>query len=98
MENAIQKPLEQQTPSVEPSGKRGRKSRQQTEEVVRYFLPKDGSSAAKPELGEEAQNEKDALIKAFQSKGGVMYVLTAFRAEADLKGSNPILVKRPLQK
>ena len=98
MENAIQKPLEQQTPSAEPSGKRGRKSRQQTEEVVRYFLPKDGSSPAKPELGEEAQNEKDALIKAFQSKGGVMYVLTAFRAEADLKGSNPILVRRPLQK
>ena len=98
MENAIQKPPEQKMPLVEPSGKRGRKSRQQTEEVVRYFLPKDGSSPAKPELGEEAQNEKDALIKAFQSKGGVMYVLTAFRAEADLKGSNPILVKRPLQK
>lgn len=98
MENAIQKPPEQRTSLVEPSGKRGRKSRQQTEEVVRYFLPKDGSSPAKPELGEEAQNEKDALIKAFQSKGGVMYVLTAFRAEADLKGSNPILVRRPLQK
>jgi hypothetical protein len=98
LENPIQKPPEQMPSLVEPSGKRGRKSRQQAEEVVRYFLPKDGSSPAKPELGEEAQNEKDALIKAFQSKGGVMYVLTAFRAEADLKGSNPILVKRPLQK
>jgi hypothetical protein len=98
LENVIQKSPEQKTPLVEPSGKRGRKSRQQTEEVVRYFLPKEGSSPAKPELGEEAQNEKDALIKAFQSKGGVMYVLTAFRAEADLKGSNPILVRRPLQK
>jgi hypothetical protein len=83
---------------VQPLGKRCIKSRKQTQEVVRYFLPKDGSSPAKPELGEEAQNEKDALIKAFQSKGGVMYVLTAFRAEADLKGSNPILVKRPLHK
>jgi hypothetical protein len=98
LENAIQKPPEQKPSLVEPSGKRGRKSRQQVEDVVRYFLPKEGSSPAKPELGEEAQNEKDALIKAFQSKGGVMYVLTAFRAEADLKGSNPILVKRPLQK
>jgi hypothetical protein len=87
LENAIQKP-----PEPKPQ------SRQPTEEIIRYFLPKDGSSPAKPELGEEAQNEKDALIKAFQSKGGVMYVVTAFRAEADLKGSNPILVKRPLQK
>jgi hypothetical protein len=98
LENAIQKPPEPKPQLVEPTAKRGRKSRQPTEEIIRYFLPKDGSSPAKPELGEEAQNEKDALIKAFQSKGGVMYVVTAFRAEADLKGSNPILVKRPLQK
>ena len=98
MENAIQKPPEQKPQLVDTTAKRGRKSRQQTEEIIRYFLPKEGSSPAKPELGEEAQNEKEALIKAFQSKGGVMYVLTAFRAEADLKGSNPILVKRPLQK
>ena len=98
MENVIQKPPDPKSQSVEAAAKRGRKARQPTEELVRYFLPKDGSSPAKPELGEEAQNEKDALIKAFQSKGGVMYLLTAFRAEADLKGSNPILVKRPLQK
>jgi hypothetical protein len=98
LENAIQKPPEPKPQLVESAVKRGRKSRQPTEETIRYFLPKEGSSPAKPELGEEAQNEKDALIKAFQSKGGVMYVVTAFRAEADLKGSNPILVKRPLQK
>lgn len=98
MENAIQKPPEPKPQLVEATAKRGRKSRQPTTELIRYFLPKEGSSPAKPELGEEAQNENDALIKAFQSKGGVMYVLTAFRAEADLKGSNPILVKRPLQK
>jgi hypothetical protein len=98
LENAIQKPPEQKPQLVDATAKRGRKSRQSAEEIVRYFLPKEGSSPAKPELGEEAQNEKEALIKAFQSKGGVMYVLTAFRAEADLKGSNPILVKRPLQK
>ena len=98
METAVQKPTEQKPQAVDAPARRGRKSRQAAEEVIRYFLPKEGSSLAKPELGEEAQNEKDALIKAFQSKGGVIYALTCFRAEADLKGSNPILVKRPLQK
>ena len=68
-----------------------------SEEVARYFLAKDGSTPAKPELGEEAQSESDALIKAFRSKG-VIYVVTAFRAEAEVQGGNPILVKRPLEK
>lgn len=69
-----------------------------SEGVARYFLAKDGSTPAKPELGEEAQSESDALIKAFRSKGGVIYVVTAFRAEAEVQGGNPILVKRPLEK
>jgi hypothetical protein len=77
--------------------KRPRKQRA-SEEVARYFLAKDGSTPAKPELGEEAQSESDALIKAFRSKGGVIYVVTAFRAEAEVLGGNPILVKRPLEK
>jgi|ERR1039458_698140 hypothetical protein len=77
--------------------KRGRKGRA-AEEVVRYFLAKDGSTPAKPELGEEAQSESDALIKAFRSKGCVIYVVTAYRAEAEVQGGNPILVKRPLEK
>ena len=50
--------------------KRGRRGRQQTEETVRYFLAKEGSSPEKPELGVEAANEGEALIKAFQSKNG----------------------------
>ena len=84
------------TPSVTP--KRGRKSRQPAEEIVRYFLAKEGSSPAKPELGEEATNEGEALIKAFQSKTGVVYVLHAYKAEAEMQGGSPMLVKRPLQK
>ena len=77
--------------------KRGRKGRA-VEEVVRYFLAKDGSTPAKPELGEEAQSESDALIKAFRSKGSVIYLVTGYRAEAEVQGGNPILVKRPLEK
>ena len=79
------------------ASKRPRKPRA-SEEVARYFLAKDGSTPAKPELGEEAQSESDALIKAFRSKGGVIYVVTAFRAEAQVQGGNPILVKRPREK
>ena len=78
--------------------KRGRKARQQTEEVVRYFLAKDGSTVAKPELGLEVPSEGDALIKAFQSKDGIIYTVLAYKAEAELQGGSPTLVKRPLRK
>jgi len=78
--------------------KRTRRSRQQSEEVARYFLAKDGSSPTKPELGEEASSEGEALIKAFQSKSGIVYVLHAYKAEAEMQGGSPILVKKPLQK
>lgn len=98
MESSVNKSTEErpQLPQATTT-KRGRKSRT-TEEVARYFLAKDGSSPAKPELGEEVQNESEALIKAFQSKGGVIYVVMSYKAEAQIQGSNPILIKRPLQK
>jgi len=78
--------------------KRGRKARSQTEEVVRYFLAKDGSTVAKPELGLEVPSEGDALIKAFQSKDGIIYTVLAYKAEAEIQGGSPTLVKRPLPK
>lgn len=78
--------------------KRGRKARQQMEEVVRYFLAKDGSTVAKPELGLEVPSEGDALIKAFQSKDGIIYTVLAYKAEAEIQGGSPTLVKRPLPK
>ena len=103
METAVAKLTPEDLPqsvngAVTPgASKRPRKPRA-SEEVARYFLAKDGSTPAKPELGEEAQSESDALIKAFRSKGGVIYVITAFRAEAEVQGGNPFLVKRPLEK
>lgn len=75
-----------------------RKSRRQVEEGVRYFLAKDGSSIEKPELGAEVPSEGEALIKAFQSKNGVIYTLLVYKAEAELQGGSPTLVKRPLRK
>jgi hypothetical protein len=99
METAAAKVTEIQPVSGQPAEqKRARRSRHQTEEIVRYFLAKDGSSAEKPELGAEVSSEGEALIKAFQSKNGVIYALFAYKAEAEIQGGSPTLVKRPLRK
>jgi hypothetical protein len=99
METAAAKVTEMPPAGVRPTEpKRARRARQQTEEIVRYFLAKDGSSAEKPELGVEVGSEGEALIKAFQSKNGVIYTLLAYKAEAEIQGGTPTLVKRPLRK
>jgi hypothetical protein len=99
MEVTLAKVAELQPPPTQTSmPKRARKSRQQTEEVVRYFLAKEGSSIEKPELGAEVATEGEALIKAFQSKNGMIYALLAYRAEAEIQGGSPTLVRRPMRK
>ena len=87
-----------QPAAPEPSTPRKtRRSRQQSEEVARYFLAKEGSSIEKPELGVEVPSEGEALIKAFQSKNGVIYTVLAYKAEAEIQGGSPTLVKRALR-
>ena len=99
MEAALAKVAEiQPKPAQGSEPRRARRSRQQTEEVVRYFLAKDGSSIEKPELGVEVASEGEALIKAFQSKNGVIYTVLAYKAEAEIQGESPTLVKKPLRK
>jgi hypothetical protein len=99
MEAALTKVADIQPQSTQVSEPKGaRRSRQQTEEVVRYFLAKDGSSVEKPELGAEVPSEGEALIKAFQSKNGVIYTLLAYKAEAEMQKGSPTLVKRLIRK
>jgi hypothetical protein len=99
METTTAKVAEAQPASVQPAEpRRPRRPRQQTEEIVRYFLAKEGSSPEKPELGAEVASEGEALIKAFQSKNGVIYTLLAYKPEAEIQGGSPTLVKRPLRK
>ena len=99
MDTAVARVAEIQPASGQPvESRRARRPRQQTEEIVRYFLAKDGSTAEKPELGVEVGSEGEALIKAFQSKNGVIYTLLAYKAEAEIQGGSPTLVKRPLRK
>jgi hypothetical protein len=98
METALAKVTEIQPPVESREPRRARRARQQTEEVVRYFLAKEGSSIEKPELGVEVASEGEALIKAFQSKNGVIYAVLAYKAEAEIQGGSPTLIKRPLRK
>ena len=98
MEAALAKVAEIAQPTSASEPRRARRPRQQTEEVARYFLAKEGSSVEKPELGAEVATEGEALIKAFQSKNGVIYTLLAYKAEAEMQGGSPTLVKRPIRK
>jgi hypothetical protein len=84
------------TPATEP--KQRRRRGHEEDQQARYFLAKDGSSLEKPELGAEAANEGEALIKAFQTKSGLLYAVVVYKAEAEIQGSSPTLVKRPVRK
>lgn len=98
METNLQKSPElKPEPHPPESRKRTRKSRQSAEGMSRFFLGKAGASSGRPELGEEVTDENQALIKAFQHSG-LVYVLMAYRVEAEVQEGTPILVKRPLLK
>ena len=62
---------------------------------LRYFLLKAGSSAVKPELGQEMASEGEALIEAFRS-GQPFYTVTAWKAVPEVNGGNPVIVKQAM--
>lgn len=71
-----------------------RKRRNGDDPGVRYFLPKSGSSAATPELGQEVASEGEALIQAFKN-GQPFYTLTAWKAVPEVNGGgSPVIVKQ----
>jgi hypothetical protein len=73
---------------------RGRRRRRDSgEENVRYFMPKSGSSAERPELGQEMAGEGEALVQAFRS-GQVFYTVAAWRATTEIDGSEAKIVKQ----
>jgi hypothetical protein len=90
------KTANESTPEV--AGRNGRRRRlETTNECVRYFLPKSGSSTAKPELGQEMTTEGEALIDAFKS-GQVFYTLVAWKAVPEINGNEPRIVKQALSR
>ncbi len=88
---------EQQVASPTEPKQRRRRGHEEDQQA-RYFLAKEGSSPEKPELGAEAANEGEALIRAFQAKSGLLYAVVVYKAEAEIQGGSPTLVKRPVRK
>jgi hypothetical protein len=72
-----------------------RKKRASENGNLRYFLPRTGSSSAKPELGQEMASEGEALIEAFKS-GQPFYTLTAWKAVPEVNGGNPVIVRQAI--
>lgn len=72
-----------------------RRRRAREEGDLRYFLPKTGSSSAKPELGLEVASEGEALIEAFKN-GQPFYTLTAWKAVPEVNGGSPIIVRQAI--
>jgi hypothetical protein len=70
-----------------------RRHRNGSDPNLRYFLPKSGSSPAKPELGQEMASEGEALIEAFKN-GQPFYTLTTWKAAAEMSGGSPVIVKQ----
>ena len=82
-----------QTGDIAPQ-QRKRRSGADPNVHVRYFLPKDGTSVAKPELGRELPTEGDALIAALTA-GRHFFAVTTWTAKAEVNGGNPVIVKQP---
>ena len=80
-----------------PEGSRSRGKRRAIDDGnLRYFLPKAGSSPARPELGQEMASEGEALIEAFKN-GQQFYTLTVWKAVPEVNGrSSPVIVKQAL--
>lgn len=91
-------PRNEQPPATASAPSRRHKRGHEEDQQARYFLAKDGSSPEKPELGAEAANEGEALIRAFQTKSGLLYSVVVYKAEAEIQNGSPTLVKRPVRK
>jgi hypothetical protein len=72
----------------------GRRRRwEMSSQDVRFFLPKGGTSPERPELGQEAPNEGEALVQAFRSNQ-VFYTLVAWKAVPEFDGEETKIVKQ----
>ena len=47
-----------------------------------------------PELGEEVKSESEALIRSFKSANPLFFRVAAFRADIEMNGGTPTIVKR----
>ena len=83
------------SPALAHSDASGRRKRRNGADVVlRYFLPKPGSSSGAVELGHEVASEGEALIEAFRH-GQQFYSLAVWKAVPEVNGGgSPMIVKQ----
>jgi len=81
---------------AQPQAREGRRRRwEMSGDNIRYFLPKPGSSEARPELGREMPNEGEALLEAFRS-GQVLFTVVAWKPVPEISGNAPVIVKQAI--
>jgi hypothetical protein len=91
MEN---RPLAEASAPPGNNGSTRRKRRNGVDPVLRYFLPKPGSSPDSLELGQEVASEGEALIQSFKSSQP-FYTLVAWKAVPEVNGGgSPVIVKQ----
>jgi hypothetical protein len=83
------------------SAKNGRGERRRRSEAagteVRYFLPKPGTSADKPELGREMANEAEALVEAFR-KDQPFFTVGVWKAVTESEDGVPRIVREVVKR
>ena len=86
--------------SAEPASRSGggtnarRRHRNGSDPSLRYFLPRSGSSPAKPELGQEMANEGEALIEALKS-GQTFFTVAIWKSVPEVNGGgSPVIVRQ----
>ncbi len=79
----------------EKSPKRsGRRSRQNAQENVRFFVGKPCRNQEAPQLEREVANEAEALVAAFKTDGS-LFLLREYKATQKIEGGRVTLEKEP---
>ena len=82
-------------PGPKPGGQTIARTKRTSGEAQRFFLAKGPNVNDTLELGEEVGSESEALVRAFRSEHGTFYKVEACRAEIEMQGENPVIVKKP---
>lgn len=95
-EVAVAEPKPQAGSAARPARKPAEKSAD-GDPRLRYFLAGDERNGAAPSLGREVTSENEALIESIKT-GMRFYVVSEYRAVADMTGKTPLIRKEAVKK
>lgn len=96
MDGSKPEPMNTQGQSTK-NGRGERRRRLEAAAEVRYFLPKPGSSADKPELGRETASEAEALVEAFR-KDQSFFTVGVWKAVTENEDGVPRIVREAVKR